>query len=162
MTAYDVAAWSDFAQAVGGGAAAFAGLLFVGLSLNLSDVLAYPGVPARAAATLGLTVTILVASILLVTPGQPVGVVAAELGALGVAMSVAALVAGLRHRQGRPPARTWYQVSVLLGPALMFVLAGVSLAAGAGGGLYWVTAAVATGFLSATANAWVLLVEIKR
>jgi modulator of FtsH protease len=93
----------------------------VGLSLNLSDVLAYPGVPARAGATLGLTVTILVASLFLATPGQPVGVVAAELSALAVAMS-----------------------------------------AGAGGGLYWVTAAVATAFLSATANSWVLLVEIKR
>lgn len=62
----------------------------MGLSLNLSDVLAYPGVPARAAATLGLTVTILVASLFLATPGQPVGVVAAELSALGVAMSAGA------------------------------------------------------------------------
>lgn len=160
--AYDVAAWSDFAQAVGGGAAAFAGLLFVGLSLNLTDVLAYPGVPARAAATLGLTVTILVASIFLATPGQPVGVVAAEVGALGLAMSAGAVAAGLHRLQGRHPGRTLYQVLVLLVPALFFVTAGVSLAAGAGGGLYWVTAAVATGFLSATANSWVLLVEIKR
>ena len=59
MTAYDVAEWTDFANTVAGGAAALAGLLFVGLSLNLSEVLAYPGVPARAAATLGLTVAML-------------------------------------------------------------------------------------------------------
>ena len=44
---------------VAGGAAALAGLLFVGLSLNLSEVLKYPGVPRRAVATLGLTVAIL-------------------------------------------------------------------------------------------------------
>jgi modulator of FtsH protease len=41
------------------GAAALAGLLFVGLSLNVAEVLKYPGVPARAAATLGLTIAIL-------------------------------------------------------------------------------------------------------
>ena len=59
MSAYDIAAWTDFANTVAGGAAALAGLLFVGLSLNLSEVLEYPGVPSRAAATLGLTVAIL-------------------------------------------------------------------------------------------------------
>jgi modulator of FtsH protease len=53
MTAYDFAAWADFAGTVAGGAAALAGLVFVGLSLNLAEVLKYPGVPARAAATLG-------------------------------------------------------------------------------------------------------------
>ena len=52
MSAYDVAAWSDFANTVAGGAAALAGLLFVGLSLNLAEVLKYPGVPARAAVSL--------------------------------------------------------------------------------------------------------------
>jgi uncharacterized membrane protein len=45
MTAYDLAAWTDFANTV---AAALAGLLFVGLSLNLSEVLKYPGVPSPA------------------------------------------------------------------------------------------------------------------
>jgi hypothetical protein len=53
MTAYDVAEWTDFANTLAGGAAALAGLLFVGLSLDLSEVLKYPGVPARAIATLG-------------------------------------------------------------------------------------------------------------
>ena len=44
MTAYDVSEWADFANTVAGGAAALAGLLFVGLSLNLAEVLKYPGV----------------------------------------------------------------------------------------------------------------------
>jgi hypothetical protein len=43
MTAYDVSEWADFANTVAGGAAALAGLLFVGLSLNLAEVLKYPG-----------------------------------------------------------------------------------------------------------------------
>ncbi len=70
MTAYDPAAWADFANTVAGGAAALAGLLFVGLSLNLAEVLKYPGVPARAAVTLGLTIAILLTAIFVATPGQ--------------------------------------------------------------------------------------------
>jgi hypothetical protein len=41
-------------------------------------------------------------------------------------------------------------------------VAGVSLWLQRGGGLHWVTASVTTGFAAATANAWVLLVEIRR
>ncbi len=63
MTGYDGAEWVDFANTVAGGAAALAGLLFVGLSLNLAEVLRYPGVSARAAATLGVTIAMLLAAI---------------------------------------------------------------------------------------------------
>ena len=73
MTAYYVAECTDFANTVAGGAAALARLLFVGLSLNLSDVLKYLGVPARAVATHGLTVAILLTAIFVATPGQAIG-----------------------------------------------------------------------------------------
>jgi hypothetical protein len=53
-------------------------------------------------------------------------------------------------RTGRPRARR----RTLVGA--------VSLWLQRGGGLYWVTASVATGFIASTANAWVLLVELKR
>jgi len=84
MTAYDVPEWTDFANTVAGGAAALAGLLFVGLSLNLSEVLKYPGVPARAVATLGLTVAILLTAIFVATPGQDHRVLAAEIALIGL------------------------------------------------------------------------------
>ena len=46
-------------------------------------------------------------------------------------------------------------------PGPLLIIGAISLWCQAGGGLYWVTAAVAMGFASATGNAWVLLVEIK-
>jgi hypothetical protein len=162
MTAYDVAEWADFANTVAGGAAALAGLLFVGLSLNLADVLKYPGVPARAAVTLGLTIAILLTAIFVATPGQDHRAVAAEIGVVGLLVSVGALVAGLYQREERSRARTMYVTLLPLVPALLLIMGAVSLLLQRGGGLYWVTASVATGFLAATANAWVLLVEIKR
>ena len=43
-----------------------------------------------------------------------------------------------------------------------FLIAGVSLLLGAGGGLYWMAAGVALLFVAALGNAWVLLVEVLR
>lgn len=162
MTAYDVAAWSDFAQTVSGGAAALAGLLFVGLSLNLSDVLRHPGVPARAAATLSLTIAILLVTVFLATPGQSPAALGAEIGILGAAMAAGSVWAGRHQGRGRSTGFRVYTLLFLLIPSLLFVVAGVSLALQRGGGLYWMTAGVVAAFLSASANSWVLLVEIKR
>jgi hypothetical protein len=162
VTAYDVAEWADFANTVAGGAAALAGLLFVGLSLNLAEVLKYPGVPARAAVTLGLTIAILLTAIFVATPGQDPRVLAVEIGAVGLCVSAGALMAGLYQREERSRARTMYVTLLPLLPAVVLIVGAVSLWLQRGGGLYWVTASVTTGFIAATANAWVLLVEIKR
>ena len=159
MTAYDVSEWADFANTVAGGAAALAGLLFVGLSLNLAEVLKYPGVPARAAVTLGPTIAILLTAIFVATPGQDPRVLAVEIAVIGI---FGALVAGLYQRKERSRARTMYLTLLPLVPAVLLIVGAVSLWLQRGGGLYWVTASVTTGFVAASANAWVLLVEIKR
>ena len=162
MTEYDVTAWSDFANTVSGGAAALAGLLFVGLSLNLSEVLKYPGVPARAAATLGLTVAILLTAIFVATPGQSFRALAIEIGVIG-ALTAAMVLAGMaQQRAGTHRNRVLTSMVMLLLPAVLLIVAAISLWVQRGGGLYWITAAVTTGFVSATANAWVLVVELKR
>lgn len=162
MSAYDLAAWTDFANTVAGGAAALAGLLFVGLSLNLSEVLEYPGVPSRAAATLGLTVAILLTAIFVATPGQSRHALSIEMAVLGVATAAMVGVAMRHQRAGPHRTRVLTSMLMLLLPNLLLLVAAVSLWCQRGGGLYWVTAAVTTGFVAATANAWVLVVELKR
>jgi len=162
MSAYDLAAWTDFANTVAGGAAALAGLLFVGLSLNLSEVLQYKGVPARAAATLGLTVGILLTAIFVATPGQSRYALAIEMAVLGL-VTAGLVLEAMRHQRASPHrGRVLTSMLMLLLPALLLAVAAVSLWCQRGGGLYWVTAAVTTGFVAATANAWVLVVELKR
>jgi hypothetical protein len=76
------------------------GLLFVGLSLNLSEVLEYPGVPSRAAATLGLTVAILLIAIFVATPGQGRQALSIEIAVIGVATDAMVLVAMRHLREG--------------------------------------------------------------
>jgi hypothetical protein len=161
VTAYDVGAWSEFGVAVLGGAAALAGLLFVAVSLNIEEVLRYSNVPARSAATLGLLVSILLTATFLVTPDQPRIAVAVELIVVGIAMLIGAVYAMVRQRDAPTPRAMVSSLLTVL-PALMLIIAALSLWAEAGGGLYWVAAAVAVGFVSTSANAWVVLVEIKR
>lgn len=161
MTAYDIAQWGDFANTVGGAAAALAGLLFVGLSLNLSEVLSYPGVATRAGVTVGMTVALMVVAVLLAAPGQSPQALAFEFGAIAVLVSAAVLVTTKRS-PGDSRYRLLYLLALPLIPMTLLLVGAVSLWFRAGGGLYWVTAAIVTGLAAATANSWVLVVEIKR
>ena len=162
MTGYDIAAWSDFAATVGGASAALAGLLFVGLSLNLAEVLSFPGVAGRAAVTVGMTVALMLVAVLLATPGQGNRALAVEIAVVASVVVGGVLAGGRKRPPGQGRARLAYQFALPLVPMGLLIIGAVSLWLRAGGGLYWVTAAVVIGLAAATANAWVLVVEIKR
>ncbi|MGY1616790.1 hypothetical protein ACI797_08590 [Geodermatophilus sp. SYSU D00691] len=163
MEPYRPEAWSDLAVAAVGACAALTGLLFVAVSINLARVLEFPDLPGRAARTLGLLVGLLAAGVCVLVPGQPVGALAAELGAVGLLLVVAALVPLLRGGTSSGTSRRRLVAPVLLlVPSAALAACAVSLLAGAGGGLYWLAVALVTGMAGASANAWVLLVEINR
>ncbi|WP_210479509.1 hypothetical protein [Naasia sp. SYSU D00948] len=164
MAPYDPEAWADFAVGVVGAAAALTGLLFVAVSINLEQILKFPRLPARASSTLGLLVALLVAGTLLLTPGQSRLALGAELGVLGAVMVAAGAGVILAERRSGPAPLHWKLIPVVVAllPAVLVLVAGVTLALAAGGGLYWLTAAFVVGFLGAALNAWVLLVEIHR
>ncbi|MGY1623874.1 hypothetical protein ACI789_16880 [Geodermatophilus sp. SYSU D00965] len=164
MDAYRPEAWSDFAVATVGACAALAGLIFVAVSLNLARILEFRYLPGRAAQTLGLLVALLAAGVLVLAPGQPEAVLAAEIGGAGLLLAAGALPPLLRGRPdpATPVLRLVTSAVVVLLPAAALVACGATLLAGSGGGLYWLAAAVVLGLAGATGNAWVLLVEINR
>ena len=71
MISYAIAQWKDFLIAVSSVAASFAGLLFVGVSINLTRILGTPGIPARAGETLIFLGGVLVAALLGLVPQPP-------------------------------------------------------------------------------------------
>jgi hypothetical protein len=170
MSAYDPARWSDFALAQLGASAALLGLVFVGLSINLRDVVGSRRLVNRAAeAIIGLAAVLVSATAVLI-PDQSRGVVSAEL--LVIAGFTLAVTAALQRgasgptvgEEGRAPPRISIVIRRTFGigaPALLG-LAGISLAAEGGGGLYWWPAAIVVAFMGALANSWVLLIEILR
>jgi hypothetical protein len=49
-----------------------------------------------------------------------------------------------------------------LGAAVLIAVAGVTLAAKAGGGLYWLPPAILAAYAGSLTDAWILLIEILR
>lgn len=163
--AYSAASWSDFGAAVATAAAALAGLLFIAVSINLRQILDYPNLPGRAAQTLILLATPLVMAIMLLVPGQPRLALALELLATGLIVGTAQFVIDARAgRSDQETTTTWIISRVT--PAVVncgcLVVAGATLLAQAGGGLYWLVPSVLAAVIFGLANVWVLLVEILR
>jgi hypothetical protein len=160
---YTTEPWHDLFVATAGAGAALAGLVFVAVSINVSQILRLEGVPERGLQTVLLLMASVVVSVFGLVP-QPVTALAVEVVGVGAALlaflafSMRAVLAGTR---GHP---TWIasRVLTLLPGSVTYVVGGVSLLVGQGGGLAWLVAGIVGAFLGAIVNAWVLLVEILR
>ena len=165
VMAYDPSAWHDLFVATAGAAAALAGLLFVAVSINVERILQYAWLPVRAAETLAALVGQLLLAILVLIPAESTTPLGIELAVLGLGLTGVAVVALVRTRLARGGTAgavdAWPAVIAVVA-ALPIAVAGVSLLAGAGGGLTWLVPAIVVGFAGAVLNAWVLLIEILR
>jgi modulator of FtsH protease len=162
--------WHDFFLAAAGAAAVLAGLVFVGLSINLDTIMSNPtyGLPGRALEALVLLVSVLVVTILLLMPAQGMVLAGVEMLAVGIADWVAIVaihLLQLKNWQSLAPNLRWnfvWRVGLGQAATLPFVAAGVAVLSRGVGGLYLLVAGVVLSFLVAVAEAWVLLVEIHR
>src|SRR5215212_6778453 len=159
--------WHDFFLAAAGAAAVLAGLVFVGVSINLEMIMANPtyGLAGRALEALVLLVAVLIVTSLLLVPAQGMVLAGVEVLAVGVADWAAIVpiqLLQLRNWQSLEPNLRWHLVTrVVLGQVatLPFVAAGVAVLSWGVGGLYWLAAGVVLSFLVAVGDAWILLVE---
>ena len=160
--AYAPVMWMAMYGAVAAAAAAFAGLLFVALTVNLPRIIPEVSHVARAREALGGLLSLLVVAILILIPGQSRVALGIELVSLAVVL--AAISVGLQRQticQLQPGQRTRWALRTLpynVGTAALIV-SGISLIASTGGGLYWLVATVLIYFLWSARNAWVLVVE---
>ena len=137
--------------------------MFVTISINLEQILKLPQLPGRAAGTLGILVCALAVSGFALAPGQSGVALGIEISAAGAVIAVQAVWVTHRPQEADEP-NPWifhHLISLLL-PSVAFIVGGLSLVAGRGGGLYWILAAILLAFVAASINAWVLLVEILR
>ena len=165
MGGFAIEAWHDFFIAEAGAGAALAGLVFVSISINLQRIMSYPGLPGRALEALTMLLTLLFVGLPGLIPGQSAMALGIELIGLGIAVWAIVLVICIQPAS-RPDRMTRFQVlqRYLLSQAgaLPIVIAGASLVAGWGGGLYWLPASALFCLLSGIVSAWVLLIEILR
>jgi hypothetical protein len=165
MEAYSTSSWMAVFTALAGAAAALTGLLFVALSINLTQVLKQPGLVPRAVEVLILLVAVLIVSTLLLMPSQPSDAVGSEI--LTVAVVAEIMVTYIHVRAPRRSLGvTGQQFALRVAGAqvglILLIAGGVSVLVHSGGGLYWVVPALLFAVVAAIIGAWVLLVEILR
>ena len=164
MTAYQPAAWHDLFVTAGGSAAALTGLIFVAVSINLREIIASAHLPVRAGETLSTLVALLLLSLFVLAPGQGRVVLGTEILALGAVTGGLLLAIRLRLSCAPGDSVLWLvvPVTIIVAATVPMIVAGSTLLAGAGGGLYWLLPALVLGFVGSVFNAWILLVEIHR
>jgi len=143
---------------------ALTGLIFVAVSINLAQILADRKLPTRAAETLSILVGLVLLSVFMLVPGQGRIVLGIEIGGLGVVLGTILLINRLRLPRAPGDPRTWSLVPliIILAATVPMTVAGISVLAGAGGGLYWLVPELLLAFAGSMLNAWILLVEIQR
>jgi hypothetical protein len=165
MHGYDLAAFAGFFTAVTAAAAALAGLLFVAVSINLENILkGATMLPARAAETLAMLLFVVISCALALVP-QDVELLGAEILVIVVPLAVLIARDQVKYRQQNPDQPLYWSISRMTTSGVGLVpglIAGISLAAHWGGGLYWLVPSSLLGISGAVYSAWILLVEILR
>lgn len=157
-------AWDNFLVAQAGASAALLGLVFVGLSINLTKIIEARGMPNRAFMALALLLTILIVAGFLLIPGQTLRAQGIEILLLGLLLWLAGTVLewrAFRFGASAFPVRLANLILFELA-AIPYVFGAVLLLGGNAGGAYWIGAAVLVSLVKAVSDAWVLLVEVNR
>jgi hypothetical protein len=166
---YSTVGWEEFFLCAGGATAALSGLIFVALSINVGKVLELDTregqnfLTGRALEALVDLLIVFGVSIVALTPGIEHGVLAVVI-LLAAAASAVSPVRALSASRGQSPVGTamLIRVETAIALTIILVIAGVTLAAHHGGGLYWIPAAFILAIMVAAVNAWVLLVAVAR
>jgi hypothetical protein len=158
---YAPAAWGTFGAAVAAVAGALTGLLFVALSVKATALAASLALRSRAAQTLVLFMTSVLIAVVLAAP-QPSTAIGAELLVLAVVCGAALIVLDRRAGHASQPGVTRYveRFSPYTITAVLVGVAGATLVAGVGGGLYWLIPSVAASLVGGVVNAWLFLVRL--
>jgi modulator of FtsH protease len=161
--------WGEFGVGAAGATAALAGLLIVAISVNVKEILVSRVATRGASSTIASLVLALVASLLLLVPGQ-------SLNALGIELLIALVPAtGLQVRSLAAAAADRRAGASGVTPGVLaaigtlavlqfapFLVASVLLIAGVPFGLFGVAAGVVLVIIASMVTAWALLVEVLR
>ena len=157
--------WSDFCVAQIGASAALAGLVFVGVTINLDAIIATPPLPNRVLRAVLVLATVLFENSVLLAPHLSTFGTGLAVLLLGLAASTGMLA--LNRNICRKTAQQYqrqqlFQIVPSQLATLSFVFAGTSVLVSGEGGFSWFLPGTLFCYAAALAEAWVLLIEIKR
>ncbi len=157
--------WQALLAVQAGAAATLTGLVFVSVSINLAKIIAFPGLPSRAAESIVQFLQVFFICTAMLIPRQPTTAIAAEILVIALFSWIMQNIAHVRYarsRSGHP--RLWLIIRIVqtqLASIPLFIGC-VYLLLDLPAGLYWLVPGFAFSFVAGVANAWVLLVEVNR
>jgi hypothetical protein len=157
--------WEAFFAAQLAAAATLAGLLFVGVSLNLTKILANPSLPGRALSGFYLLLANLIVASLMLLPDQPRAAIGLEILLIGLVLwGTVSTLDAFAIRRSTAEYRGYFVGHFFMFQAAMipYLVGGGLVLASGPGGLHWVAAAMVISLFVASSEAWVLRVEINR
>jgi len=157
--------WNNFFSSVASAAATLTGLIFVGVSLSLTRILAIPKMASRALSALILLVVALVISLIFLIPNLDIE----TKGIIILIATISTWVITLRlclatlyniHSEYKIYARynlLLTQLSVLpcIAGAIIMITCGEA-------GIYWIISGIIFSIVKTVVDAWVLLIEIHK
>jgi hypothetical protein len=158
-------AWQTLFATQAGVGAALTGLVFVALSINLKQILALPGLAARAGEALLLLMFPVVTGLVGVLPQTSGRALGAEFLVIALVLWLLVtriLFSGRQAVRERPLGEIIIRVAGAQAATFPAIIAGCLLLAGSTSGLWLLAAAVLLCVVAGVGDAWVLLVEILR
>ncbi len=157
--------WHDFFMATAGSSATLTGLIFVGVSINITKILSLSKLPDRALISLFLLLAILIISSLMLIPFQSYLLIGIETLIIGVSLyiTITKLDIGI-YKKTATEYQKQYLASIVLNQLslLPYLIGGFLTLLYGQKGIYWIVPAILLSFVRAVIDAWVLLVEINR
>lgn len=157
--------WADFCVAQVGASAALAGLVFVGVSINLTKIMGIPQLVDIALEAMLVLVTVLGECSILLAPHQPPTRVGGEIVAFSIGLWLG-LSFLQRHIYLQTPAvhrrDHWPHFGASQVALLAFIASGIWLLVDGEAGLILYLPATLLCYTAALSDAWVLLIEINR
>ena len=157
--------WHDLFVATASAAAALAGLIFVGISINLQKILEFAKLPERALMPLILLLSIIILSILFLIPQQPLHRLGIEILIVATLTWLITLKIDYSIYKGTDPK---YKKEILLNcmfdqlSVTPYIFNGVFFIYADKYGTYFFVAAIIFSFIKVITDAWVLTIEINR
>jgi modulator of FtsH protease len=157
--------WDNFFMTQVGASAGLAGLVFVGVSLNLTKILSSGYLPNRAQEALLVLLLNLVISSLFLVPGQTAASLGGQVLAAGLLAWFALLFLhadSFRRMDAEFRRRSVTAAGMGQAMAISIWAAGAVLLWRGAVGVYWLVPGLLLSYVVALANAWVLTIEINR
>jgi len=154
-----------FFTATAGAAAPLTGLIFVGVSINLTKILSTRTLPNRALLSIILLLANLIFSVIFLIPDQSIFVRGFELLITGILVWFIVIYLDLSiYRKSLDKFKKKYILNAIINQlcASPVVIGAILMLLIGGAGIYWIALGILFSFIKAVIDGWVLLVEIDR